>query len=281
MASPSATKEVLDAFGLRLTKRLGQHFLVDDGVLGRMLEMAQVAEDDVVLEVGPGIGTLTLALLERARQVVAIERDARFIPVLESVTGVRTGLVLVRADAMRVDLGRPLEGLQPTKLVSNLPYEVAATVVLRAFESRAAIDSATVMVQAEVAERMRAAPGSKDYGAYSVKLQLRARVAGRFSVSRSVFMPPPRVDSAAVRLERRSDVAPGDVESASVVADAAFSQRRKTLRNSLSSGLSVGPDIVSTAVAEAGFDPGMRAEDIEPEGFVELGRKFREFGLLP
>jgi 16S rRNA (adenine1518-N6/adenine1519-N6)-dimethyltransferase len=284
LASPSATREVLESFGLAQKKRLGQHFLVDDGVVGRTLALADVSPDSVVLEIGPGIGTLTVALCGVGARVLAVERDERLLPVLEHTTaecGDRVHVLL--ADAVKVpvtELVTP-QG-PPVALVANLPYEVAATVVLRAFQEMPTVRCATVMVQAEVADRMQASPGGKDYGAYTVKLALRARPAGRFAVSRNVFMPPPRVDSAVLRLERvESDVPEATLRDASLVAAAAFSQRRKVVRNSLASGLGAERDAVERALLDAGADPGARAETLEPETYVEIARNMREIGVLP
>lgn len=276
LASPTATIAILERHGLRTKKALGQHFLVDDNVVRRILEMARLTSDDVVLEVGPGIGTLTVALCREAGAVVAVERDRTLQPALREVTAGCPRFALIIADATYVDPGEPVAPFgPPTALVANLPYQVAATVILRCFELLPSIASATVMVQAEVADRIAARPNTKAYGAYTVKLALLARVAGRFAVSRSCFLPPPRVDSAVVRLERAPMCDDAMLLThAARVADAAFAQRRKTVRNSLLSALGLPGERIDAALAAAGIDGSMRAEALEPEAFVRLARAF-------
>jgi 16S rRNA (adenine1518-N6/adenine1519-N6)-dimethyltransferase len=281
LASPSATIAVLRAHGLATKKSLGQHFLVDDNVVGRILELANVGPSDVVLEVGPGIGTLTVPLCERAAAVVAVERDRQLLPVLADTTAACSSLTVVRADAVRVGA----EALEtpagpPRKLVANLPYGVAATVVLRVFSEFPLVRSVTVMVQAEVADRMAAELGGKDYGAYTVKLRLLAATRGRFRVPPSVFLPPPRVDSAVLRLDRvNRPEAPEILAGAAAIADAAFGQRRKTLRNSLLAGWAASPAEVDAVLTTAGIDGRRRAETLSAEEFIELASAAHEHRL--
>jgi 16S rRNA (adenine1518-N6/adenine1519-N6)-dimethyltransferase len=276
LATPSATIEVLKRHGLYTKKRLGQHFLVDDNVIERILELAAVAPDDVVVEVGPGIGTLTVALCEAAGAVVAVERDTSLVPALAETTAACPHFALVNADAVSVppdQISAPFG--PPTALVANLPYQVAATVVLRFFELLPSLVQATVMVQAEVADRMGAAPGTKAYGAYTVKLSLVASVTGRFSVAPNCFLPPPRVGSAVVRIERgHRGASEALVRDAARIADAAFAQRRKTLRNSLLANLEVAPAVIDGALARAGVQGSLRAEALPPEAFLDLARAF-------
>ena len=283
LANPSATRDVLVAFGLFQKKTLGQHFLVDDNIVGRILDLASLDPNAIVLEVGPGIGTLTVALCRAAGSVVAVERDERLLPILRRTTSDCPTLTIVCADAVKVpaeDVVAPFGA--PTALVANLPYEVAATVVLRVFEILPSLLSATVMVQAEVADRMAALPGCKDYGAYTVKLALRASVVGRFRVPGSAFMPPPRVDSAVMRLERlERGETPETLRAASGAARAAFAQRRKTVRNSLSSVLSCDREQVEASLGEAGIDPDRRAETLSVEEYLGLGRILLKNRFLP
>jgi 16S rRNA (adenine1518-N6/adenine1519-N6)-dimethyltransferase len=281
LASPSATIAALQKHGLATKKALGQHFLVDDNVIGRILDLAALGGTETVLEIGPGIGTLTVPLCAHAGAVVAVERDLELAPVLEETTASCGRFALVHGDAVNI----PAEAIAapfgpPTALVSNLPYGVAATVVLRCFEEFPEIRSATVMVQAEVAERMAASPGRKDYGAYTVKLRLRARPAGRFMVSRGCFLPPPRVESTVLRLERAPLTDdPCLVEDASRVADMAFAQRRKTIRNNLRAAFG-DASAVESALADAGIEGGLRAEAVAPDGYLRLATSLREDGLL-
>lgn len=272
LATPSATIAVLARHGLSTKKSLGQHFLVDDNVVRRTIELAALCGDEVVLEVGPGIGTLTLPLCDSAHAVVAVERDRDLEPVLQDTTAACARFALIHADAVHVtaaEVAAPFG--PPSALVANLPYQVAATVVLRLFQEFDSLTQATVMVQSEVADRMAASPGSKAYGSYTVKLRLLASPSGRFAVPPGCFLPPPRVDSAVIRLERAALCADASLlAAASRVADAAFAQRRKTLRNSLKATLGATPDVVDTALSVTGIDGGVRAETLPPEAFLEL-----------
>jgi 16S rRNA (adenine1518-N6/adenine1519-N6)-dimethyltransferase len=204
------------------------------------------------------LGETTTAGPARVR---VIEADATTVPVADLVSG----------------SGRP-----PDMLVANLPYSVAATVVLRFLQEIGSIRSATVMVQAEVADRMTAAPGSRVYGGYTVKLALVAEPSGRFRVARGSFLPPPRVDSTVVRLERREwpDVDAETLEAAAAAADAAFAQRRKTVRNSMASSLGAAPDEVERALVACGIDPGVRAEELDTRSYLLLGAEFAARGLF-
>ena len=294
LSSVSAARALLEDHGLQAKYTLGQNFLVNDDILRKIIELAQVGPADVVLEVGPGLGTLTIPLLRHAARVVSVERDPDLPAVLaETLAPWQEGFSLVRKDALDLapdDLraagcapGEP--GGTPTKLVANLPYAVAATVVLDFFERFASIQSATVMVQREVADRMAARPGTKSYGAYTVKLGLYAQPAGRFSVGPGNFFPPPRVESAVIRLDRRvpagesgDSLAPREVRAACAMADAAFASRRKTLANSAKTwfaGRGAAPADVVAALAEvwkaADIDPARRGETLDQAEFVRLG----------
>ncbi|MDO8848836.1 MAG: 16S rRNA (adenine(1518)-N(6)/adenine(1519)-N(6))-dimethyltransferase RsmA [Coriobacteriia bacterium] len=274
LASPSATIGVLKRHGLYTRKSLGQHFLIDDNIVGRIIESAAIEPGEPVLEIGPGIGTLTDALLTAGANVVAVEYDTRLVPVLAELEAHSGSLSVVHADAVTVPTNRLVTPAGAVRaLVANLPYAVAATVVLRFLEELPALERAVVMVQAEVAERMAADPGSKSYGAYTVKLALRATAGARFTVPRSCFLPPPRVDSAVIRLDRAERGLPVRLlTSAARAADAAFTQRRKTLRNSLAAGLGLAVSEASAMLEEAGIDGSLRAENLEVEQYIELGR---------
>ena len=288
LASPRETRGVLESYGLATKHHLGQNFLVNDAIIGKILGLAELGDTDVVFEVGPGIGTLTVAMLPAAGAVVSVEADRGLEPVLaETCARDSERFALVMGDALKVtpetltaavaSLG--IDGLapEPTKLVSNLPYQVAATVVLRSFEQMPALRRAVVMVQAEVADRMAASPGSKAYGGYTAKLALYARPTGRFEVGPGNFMPPPHVDSAVIRLDRATmaDPATGEPLTAGQIAwcaqviDAAFAQRRKTIRNSMgASGFDKAE--LDAAFAATGIEARSRAEVLAPEDFVRL-----------
>ncbi|MGN0261416.1 MAG: 16S rRNA (adenine(1518)-N(6)/adenine(1519)-N(6))-dimethyltransferase RsmA [Eggerthellaceae bacterium] len=284
LASVPATREVLEAHGLATKKALGQHFLINDGIVRHICDLAELVESDRVLEIGPGIGTLTVALLQCSGAVTAIERDSDLPPVLaRTCARWQDRFTLINRDALEVmpsDLT-----YEPNKLVSNLPYAVAATLVLDYFERFESLESATVMVQAEVADRMAAKPGTKNYGAFTVKLSLFAQPAGRFQVSPGNFFPPPRVNSAVLRLDRVPcrDMSPQQRKATMVMADAAFANRRKTISNSCRtyfSGVEGAPDLLSQVFGEAGIDPRRRGESLELAEFKALGAAALDLGLV-
>ena len=276
LASVSATRERLVELGLSTKKSLGQHFLIDDGVVGKILRLAALEPGAKVLEVGPGIGTLTEALLSEQVDLTAVELDSalhaglsRYYPALKLIAG----------DALASETIASLQALAPTVIVANLPYAVAATIVLEYFQVLPSLKVATVMVQREVAERIAAEPSSKAYGAYTVKLGLLAKTVEQFGVSPQCFYPPPRVDSSVIRLER---VRPYDelVATASMLADAAFFQRRKTIKNSMQAYFAahdLNKDSVGELLAAAQIDPTCRGETLSPEDFLNLASELGEF----
>lgn len=289
LASPTVTREVLSEHGLAAKYSLGQNFLVNDTILQKIVALAELDGTDRILEVGPGIGTLTIALLKNAAQVTSIERDPDLPAVLaETLDPWADSFTLIKKDALDLTLddligsGRPM----PNKLVANLPYAVAATVVLDYFERIESIEGATVMVQKEVADRMAAEPGTKNYGAYTVKLRLYAEPAGRFLVGPNNFFPPPRVDSSVIRLDRRPvmDAAGKAVDArtlkaACTMADAAFASRRKTLSNSCKTyfaGRGSAYGFMAARLPElferAGIDPKRRGETLSLAEFVRMGQ---------
>ena len=273
LANPRETRAVLERHDLAPRHHLGQNFLVNDDVIGKILALAELEPDDVVYEVGPGIGTLTVALLPRVRRVVAVEADRDLPRVLaETCTADGEKLSLVQGDALRVDAARLAEeaGAPPTKLVSNLPYQVAATLILDVLQRMPSIERLVVMVQAEVADRIAARPGSKAYGAYTAKLALYGAVTGRFEVGPGNFMPPPHVDSAVVRIDRSAAQCADPARVAEVI-DAAFAQRRKTIRNSMSAK-GFDKDALDEAFLATGIDGKARAETLEPSDFVRLSQ---------
>lgn len=291
LASVAATREVLDRHGLSTKHALGQNFLVNDDVLKKIVALAEVGEADRVLEVGPGIGTLTIALLKRAAHVTSVERDADLPAVLaETLAPWAEKFTLISKDALDLSVAdlKTSSPLLPNKLVANLPYAVAATVVLGFFERFDFLESATVMVQKEVADRMAALPGNKNYGAYTVKLSLYAEPAGRFSVSPGNFFPPPHVESAVLRLVRRAPLdgegralSPELVRATCTVADASFASRRKTLANSCKTYFSGRGDEDKATVAQlpeifaaAGVDAARRGETLTQAEFIALGKAY-------
>ena len=263
--------------GIRPTKKLGQNFVVDANTVRRIVRESAVADDDVVLEVGPGLGSLTLALLGVAARVTAVEIDevlAAALPqtVVERAPSAASRLDVVRADALRIDR---LPGPSPTTLVANLPYNVAVPVVLHVLQTFTTIGSALVMVQAEVADRMAAPPGSRTYGVPSAKIAWYAQAQRAGTIGRGVFWPVPNVDSALVRLARRAPPATTATrEEVFTVVDAAFGQRRKSLRAALS-GWAGSPAAAEQALRNAGIDPGARGESLDIAAFARLAERGR------
>lgn len=279
LASPGATRALLESYGLATKHRLGQNFLVNNAVIEKIMGLAELTGEERVLEVGPGIGTLTLALLAEGGRVAAVEADRELEPVLSAHAAAHPGFAYLMGDALRVDGEKISEALggAPEVMVSNLPYNVAATIILQYLQELGSLRRMVVMVQAEVADRICAEPGNKTYGAYTAKLALLARVTGRFEVGPGNFMPPPHVDSAVVRLDRAPMDDPatgapldaGRLAATSAVIDAAFAQRRKTIRNSMSaSGFEKGT--LDAAFDACGIAPTCRAETLAPADFVRL-----------
>lgn len=267
LLTPSAAREILDRHGLATRKRDGQHLLVDPNTVRRIIASAQLDPADVVLEVGPGIGSLTLGLAAAVDRVVAVEIDAGFVAALADVLADVEGVEVVHADALAVDLA-DLVGGGPARLVANLPYNVATAIVVEALAS-GAIRDAFVMVQREVGERWAARPGDATYSGVSAKLGVIADVEVALHIPRGVFLPVPNVDSVMVRLVRRAD-APDPARFARIgaVIDAAFAQRRKTLRNTLKAVASA--EEIEAAAAAAGIALTGRAEEVTPEAFVRF-----------
>jgi 16S rRNA (adenine1518-N6/adenine1519-N6)-dimethyltransferase len=265
-------RDLAGRLGVRPTKQLGQNFVVDPGTVRRIAARAGVGPDDVVLEVGPGLGSLTLALLATGARVVAVEVDPVLAAQLPATVAERRPdlagrLVVVAADALGVT---ELPGPAPTALVANLPYNVAVPVLLGVLERFGGVVSALVMVQAEVADRLAAPPGSRTYGIPSVKAAWYAAVHPAGAVSRSVFWPVPNVDSSLVRLVRRDPPATAATR-AEVFAcvDAAFAQRRKTLRSALA-GWAGSPAAAERVLRAAGVEPSLRGERLSVEDFARV-----------
>ena len=271
LLTPSTAREVLERHGLATRKRAGQHLLVDPNTVRRIVAAALLDADDVVLEIGPGIGSLTLGLAPAVRRIVAVEIDAGFVAALAEVLADVAGVEVVHADALDVDLAALVDG-GPARLVANLPYNIATPIVMNALASGAFTDL-FVMVQREVGERWAARPGDADYAGVSAKLGVLADVTVVLHVPRGVFLPVPNVDSVMARLVRRVD-APGPERFAAIarVIDAAFSQRRKTLRNTLRQ-LGTAEE-VADAAADAGVDLASRAEQLAPATLVRLADAF-------
>jgi 16S rRNA (adenine1518-N6/adenine1519-N6)-dimethyltransferase len=270
LLSAPDVRALADRLGLRPTKALGQNFVIDPNTVRRIVRAAEVRPDDVVVEVGPGLGSLTLGLLAAADRVVAVEVDpvlATELPVTVQarLPGRADRLEVVVQDALRLT-GVP--GPQPTAFVANLPYNVAVPVLLRLLEHLPSLRAGLVMVQAEVADRLAAPPGSRTYGVPSVKAAWYAEVRRAGAVGRTVFWPAPHVDSGLVAFTRR-DPPPGDREAVFAVVDAAFAQRRKTLRAALA-GWAGSPAQAEERLRAAGLDPSARGEVLTVDDFARL-----------
>jgi 16S rRNA (adenine1518-N6/adenine1519-N6)-dimethyltransferase len=280
LASREGVRAALDAFGLRLRPSRGQHFLTSHRILDRILDAASVGPDDVVLEVGAGIGTLTVPLAHTGARVIAVEVDARFIPVLRAACTPFPGVRIVHADAMRLVAGEmPGPGIRPSKVVANLPYSIASPLLISLLEQGAA-RRYVVMVQQEVGHRIVAAPGSKAYGLLSVAVQAHARAEVVARVPAAAFFPPPQVRSLVVRLVV-PDEPPVSAALTSVVmsvARAAFGQRRKMLRSALQrvEGRVLDADEVVRWCGQAGIDHRRRGEDLSVAEFARLAAALLE-----
>jgi 16S rRNA (adenine1518-N6/adenine1519-N6)-dimethyltransferase len=261
-------RRLLAAHGLAPRRTSGQNFVVDPNTVRRIVEAARLRADDTVLEVGPGLGSLTLALADVVARVVAVEIDSGLVAALDEVVGDLDNVEVVHADAMRADLGTLVGG--PARLVANLPYNLATPLVMRALDTPEIVDL-FVMVQREVGERWVAGPGDRLRAAVSAKIEARSDARIELAIPRTVFHPVPNVDSVMVRLTRRPD-APTGPELARFVAlvDRAFAQRRKTLRNTLRD--LADPHRLAAAAEQAGIDLSTRAETIPTEAFRHLAR---------
>ncbi|WP_136193594.1 16S rRNA (adenine(1518)-N(6)/adenine(1519)-N(6))-dimethyltransferase RsmA [Actinomyces procaprae] len=289
LLGPADIRRLAAALDLRPSKARGQNFVHDAGTLRRIVRLAGVQPDETVLEIGPGLGSLTLALLEAGARVIAVEVEpvlARALPttIANRLPAVADHLTVLNADALTITgpqtLPAPDGAAPPTRLVANLPYNVAVPVLLTALAALPGLHTATVMVQAEVADRLAAAPGSRTYGVPSVKAAWYGTVRRDARIGRSVFWPVPNVDSAVVTLTRREPPATTATrEQVFAVIDAAFAQRRKTLRKALAP-LAGGPDQVEAAARAVGIDPTARGEKLDVLAFAALAQALAQAGAF-
>lgn len=277
LGSPKETIAVLKKYDFQFQKKFGQNFLVDTHVLEKIMDSAEVAEEDCVLEIGPGIGTMTQYLCERAGEVIAVEIDKKLIPVLQDTLSAYDNVTVINEDILKVDiamLARQKNGGRPLKVVANLPYYITTPIIMDLLESRVPLESVTVMVQKEVAERMRAKPGTKDYGALSLAVAYYAEAYLAANVPPNCFMPRPKVGSAVIRLtcHKEPPVRVKDEHHMFRLIRASFNQRRKTLQNGLynDSGLSYTKEEISAAIQSIGLAPAVRGEVLTLEQFACL-----------
>ena len=277
LGNSARTKEVLAKYGMSAKKKFGQNFLIDSNVLDGIVSAAKVTKDDCVLEIGPGIGSLTQYLAEAAGKVVAVEIDKTLIPVLADTLSEYNNVTVINEDVLKVDIDeivRKYNDNRPIKVVANLPYYITTPIIMKLFESGAPIESITVMVQKEVADRMVMGPGNKDYGSLSLAVGYYAKADAVMDVPPSSFIPQPGVGSAVVRLTRYSEpaVKVRDEKYMFEIIRTSFNQRRKTLSNSLSNNpvLRVSRQEVQDALVKMGIDEKARGEILSLEQFAQL-----------
>lgn len=283
LGTPSATKEIINKYSFAFQKKFGQNFLIDSNVLKSIIRGAEITKDDFVLEIGPGIGTMTQYLCEAARQVVAVEIDKMLIPILEDTLSEYDNVEVINQDVLKVDiksLAEEKNNGKPIKVVANLPYYITTPIIMGLFESGVPIDSITIMVQKEVADRMQTGPGSKDYGALSLAVQFYATAKVILNVSATCFMPRPNVDSAVIKLTRHKEptVNVADEKLMFKIIRASFNQRRKTLVNGLKNSpeLSFSKEQIVKAIEKIGKPETIRGEALTLEEFAELANAFTE-----
>ena len=274
---PQNTIEILQKYQFRFQKKFGQNFLIDTHVLEKIMQAADITGEDFVLEIGPGIGTMTQYLCERAREVMAVEIDSNLIPILQETLGEYENVTLVNEDILKLDIARIGEehnGGKPIKVVANLPYYITTPIIMGLFESHVPLESITVMVQKEVAERMQSGPGTKEYGALSLAVQFYAQAEIVANVPPNCFMPRPNVGSAVIRLTRHREKPVQIVDERFMfrVIRASFNQRRKTLQNGLSNdrGLPVTKEQAVEALAQMGLPASIRGEKLSLQEFATL-----------
>ena len=280
---PQNTIEILQKYKFNFQKKFGQNFLIDTTVLERIIAAAQITAEDCVLEIGPGIGTMTQYLAESAGQVVAVEIDKALIPILEETLSAYQNVTVINADVLKLDIKQIAEeknGGKPIKVVANLPYYITTPIIMSLFESGVPLDSITIVVQKEVAERMQVGPGTKDYGALSLAVQYYAKPEIVANVPPNCFIPRPTVGSAVIRLTRHQ-VPPVDVKDEHhmfALIRASFNQRRKTLANGLSNAqeLHLTRERVTQATDKMGLSPTVRGETLTLAQFAELSNLLLE-----
>ena len=277
LGNPKNTIEVLQKYNFNFQKKFGQNFLINTGILEDIIAAAEITKDDFVLEIGPGIGTMTQYLCESAREVVAVEIDKNLIPILADTLSAYDNVEVLNDDILKVDiktLAEERNGGKPIKVVANLPYYITTPIIMGLFESHVPIDSITIMVQKEVADRMQEGPGSKEYGALSLAVQYYANPEIVVNVPPSCFMTQPKVGSAVIRLTRHAEP-PVNVENEKLMFQlirASFNQRRKTLANGLNNfpGLNLSKEAIQQCIEELGVPATIRGEALSLEQFAQL-----------
>lgn len=275
--APSTIKELREKFGFNLTKTLGQNFLTDKNIIDKIIEGAEITEDDLVIEIGPGMGVITSELLSIAKKVVAIEIDTRLVPILNYIFKENDNLEIVNEDILKVSLKEIIEkqgraNFKSVKIIGNLPYYITTPIIMKILEEDLDIETITIMIQKEVADRLKAKPSTKNYGAITVCVNYFCKVGVVTQAPKEAFYPPPKVDSTVLRLDVYG-VKPVECKNREMMFSlikAGFGQRRKTLLNSLSSMGSMSKEQVRNLLLEGGIDEKRRAETLSVEDFAKL-----------
>lgn len=283
LGNPQNTIEILQKYNFNFQKKFGQNFLIDEHVLDKIIRVAEITKDDYVLEIGPGIGTMTQYLACAAREVTAVEIDRALIPILEDTLKEYDNVSIINEDILKVDiaaLAKEKNGGRPIKVVANLPYYITTPIIMGLFESHVPLESITVMVQKEVADRMQVGPGTKDYGALSLAVQYYAEPYIVANVPPNCFMPRPAVGSAVIRLTRhqKPPVEVMDEKLMFRLIRASFNQRRKTLANGLknSGELNLSKEVITAAIEKLGKGSSVRGEALDLEEFARLTNIIKE-----
>lgn len=275
---PSYLKEVLSRHGFNFSKALGQNFLVDGNIINMIIEGSGVEEGDLVIEVGPGAGTLTNELSEIAEKVIAIELDTNLLPILDETTG--DNVEIIHKDALKVDFNKLIEensSYKSVKLVANLPYNVGTTIVARILENRVPIDSMTIMLQKEVADRMIQEPGNSEYGSISLLVNyFTSKVENIATAPKTVFMPQPKIDSQVIKLTIKEVEETPYEDLMFKIIRGAFTQRRKTILNSLTVGSGASKAEIKETLEELNINPQLRAGDLSIENFKEIAENLHK-----
>jgi len=277
LGNPSSTIEILQKYHFNIQKKYGQNFLIDTNILEKIISSAEITKDDCVLEIGPGIGTMTQYLAESAREVVAVEIDKFLIPILEDTLSGYDNITIINEDILKVNINKIVEEKnngKPIKVVANLPYYITTPIIMGLFESNVPLKSITIMVQKEVADRMQVGPGTKDYGALSLAVQFYSKPEVVANVAPGCFIPRPNVGSSVIRLTRyeKPPVQPKNEKYMFSLIRASFNQRRKTLMNGLTnaSNLNLIKADVVEAIEKMGLSPTIRGEALTLEQFAKL-----------
>lgn len=274
--SPKYVKEILERYGFKFSKSLGQNFLIDGNIVRKIVDEGDITSEDYIIEIGPGMGTLTEELALRAKKVVAIEIDDTLLPILDETLGKYDNVEVIHGDVLKIDIEKLIEEKLsggPVKVVANLPYYVTTPIIAKLIEDNLNLESIIVMVQKEVAERMEAGPGGKEYGSLSVFVNFYSKPEIVVKVPKTVFMPQPKIDSAVIKLEIKKELPDVDKDKFFKIVKAAFSKRRKTILNSLSTyGFNIEKETIKEALEKLNINVDTRAENLSVEDFIKISK---------